>query len=89
MSPDICSRYGNYHKNSCKTPEVLNNSNSELEQAGMRVNWKKPDVMMMSGQKDEIESRLGGTVLELVNHIKYLGVVINENKCKMELYIKS
>ena len=58
--------------------EVLNKCNSELEDAGMKINLGKTEVMVVSRQRDEIELRLGDAVLDLVDHFKYLSVVINE-----------
>ena len=54
----------------------------------MQINLRKIEVMMVSRQRDEIELRFGDAVLELVDHYKYLGVVINE-KCNMELEINN
>ena len=68
--------------------EVLNKWNSELEDTGMKINKRKTEVMMVSRQRDEIELRLGDTVLELVDNFKYLGVMINE-KCSMEFEINN
>ena len=54
----------------------------------MKINQRKTEVMTVSRQRDEIELRLGETVLELVDNFKYLGVMINE-KCNMELEINN
>ena len=51
---------------------------------GMKINLRKAEVMMVSRQRDEIELRLSDAVLNLVDHFKYLGVVINE-KCNTKL----
>lgn len=66
--------------------EVLNKQNSELRDAGMKINKRKAAVMIVSRQNDKIEVSLDDPVLELVDHLKYQSVMIND-KFKMETQI--
>ncbi len=64
-------------------PNELQNALSEwnnvLKAAKMKINVGKTEVMMVARQKEEVEIRLDGEMLKLVEEFKYLGVKVDEN----------
>ncbi len=71
-------------KTATKLQKVLNKWNSELHEAGMRINIEKTKVMMVSRQRNDLQVRLGDAVLEFMENFDYLGVTLNEKCCLEE-----
>lgn len=68
--------------------EKLNVWNEVLKNNGMKMNKSKTKVMVVSGEKKEIEVILDGEVIEQVSNFQYLGVTLEETG-KQEVDIRT
>ena len=61
---------------------AVDNWNDKLKSMDMKINKNKTEIMVVSRERHDMEIKIEGVPLKLVENFKYLGVNVNE-KCDM------